>query len=178
LEEFEEIEELPEVILPPKVAQPAKVPAPLPRERPGVKEQREAASAIYPRNGKRWNINEDSSLVEAFLKGNSPVEISRLVERTPSAIKGRIIYWVETSNPRLQFRPLKMSKSYARHGKDWTNSECDELKRLWASEISLLNLCEKLQRPKLGVTYKLLEMGFISMNKETLKVVEKFYAKK
>jgi hypothetical protein len=71
-----------------------------------------------------------------------------------------------------------MSKSYARHGEGWTKSECDELKRLWESEISLLNLCEKLQRPKLGVTYKLLEMGIISMNKDTLKEVEKFYRKK
>lgn len=129
LEEFEELKDLDEVVLPPEITQPAKVPAPLLRERPGVKEQREAASAIYPRNGKRWNIDEDSSLVEAFLRGNSPVNISKLVERSPSAVRGRIIYWVETSNPRLQFRPLKMSKSYARHGEGWTKSECDELKR-------------------------------------------------
>jgi DNA helicase-4 len=178
LEEFQELKDMDEVVLPPEITQPTKVPAPLLRERPGVKEQREAASAIYPRNGKRWNIDEDSSLVEAFLLGNSPVNISKLVDRSPSAVRGRIIYWVETSNPRLQFRPLKMSKSYARHGEGWTKSECDELKRLWESEISLLNLCEKLQRPKLGVTYKLLEMGIISMNKDTLKEVEKFYRKK
>ena len=106
------------------------------------------------------------------------MNISKLVDRSPSAVRGRIIYWVETSNLRLQFRPLKMSKSYARHGEGWTKSECDELKRLWESEISLLNLCEKLQRPKLGVTYKLLKMGIISMNKDTLKEVEKFYRKK
>lgn len=134
-----------------------------------------AKASQFLRNGKRWTKEEDIALVDAYLKGSSPTEISKLVGRSPSAVRGRIIHWVESSNPRLQFRPLKMSKSYARHGEAWTPQEIEELKRLWHSDIALLNLCEKIQRPKLGVTYKLLEMKEISMSKSVFEDINQAY---
>lgn len=130
------------------------------------------------RNGKRWTKEEDVSLVEAYLRGSSPLDISLIVDRSPSAIRGRIIHWVESTNPRLQFKPLKMSKSYARHGEAWTKEELAELLRLWNSDMGLLNLCEKIQRPKLGVTYKLLEMKVISMSPDVMNEIEKSYKPK
>jgi hypothetical protein len=132
----------------------------------------------FSRNRKRWTKEEDIALVEAYLKGSTPLNISKIVERSPSAVRGRIIHWVETSNPRLQFKPLKMSKSYARHGEAWTPQELEELRRLWHSDIALLNLCEKIQRPKLGVTYKLLEMKEITMSKSVFDEINQAYVTK
>ena len=145
---------------------------------PKVTKAVKSVNSANPRNGKRWTKEEDLSLVEAFLAGTSPLDISRTIDRSPSAIRGRIIHWVEATNPRLQHKPLKMSKSYAKYGEPWNKADIEELLRLWNSEMGLLNICEKLQRPKLGVTYKLLELNEIAMNKDVRTYVEQAHTKK
>jgi DNA helicase-4 len=160
------------------ISEPRKSEPVIETQSPKVSKAVKSVNSTNPRNGKRWTKEEDLSLVEAFLAGTSPLDISRTIDRSPSAIRGRIIHWVEATNPRLQHKPLKMSKSYAKYGEPWNKADIEELLRLWNSEMGLLNICEKLQRPKLGVTYKLLELNEIAMNKDVRTYVEQAHIKK
>ena len=130
-------------------------------------------TSVASRKGKLWTRKEDLSLIEAYLAKVPRNEIASQFGRTPGAVRARIIHWVEMTSPRLTGKPIRKSAEYSQNGKTWADGELRQLEELWDGEFGIVEICDKLERPKAGVLQKLLELNLVPITNETKAVVNR-----
>lgn len=127
------------------------------------------------RNGRRWTREEDLLAVELFNSGFGLEEIAENLGRRITAIRGRLVNWIQLVEPRLDFQIAKRSSVYERHDQQWTDVEREELLRLWREERELLEITETLQRPKHQLLLMLFELNQFKIGTEHVDVINKHY---
>ena len=80
--------------------------------------------------------------------------------------------------PRLQVQIAKKSVDYENHEEEWADFERNELLSLWEKEINLIEITEKLQRPKHQIIHALFESNVFEMNSQHQQIIEDYYASK
>jgi hypothetical protein len=95
--------------------------------------------------------------------------------RKATAIKGRFVRWIEMAEPRLQIQILKKSVEYKNHEDDWTEPERLQLLSLWELDLSLLDITEKLQRPKHQIIMTLFDLDQFELTDLHIEAIEKHY---
>ena len=104
-------------------------------------------SKITSRTGKKWTLEEDIDVVELVIAGKNVEEIAIIKGRKASAIKARLLIWIEDSNSRLKNVPNKKSIDYSKHDEPWNVAESNKLKLLWENNTDITDITEALQRP-------------------------------
>ena len=99
-------------------------------------------------------------------------EIAKRLGRKATAIQGRFVRWVEMAEPRLQIQITKKSVEYGNYGNEWTESERTELRRFWKERLDLVEITEKLQRPKHQIIATLFEMDVFVFGQEHVRSVK------
>ena len=87
----------------------------------------------------------------------------------------------DENNPTFKVRKLEeddkpsiLRKGFGNVGKQWTNKDMDQLKKLFESEDGdLPTISEKMERTENGVRLKLLSMGLIDDEGEKMEVIRK-----
>lgn len=130
------------------------------------------------RSGKKWTLEEDLLALTLFYGGNDLEEIGDHLGRKASAIQGRFLRWIELAEPRLQIQIPKKSVEYENHEQEWTEPERVQLLSLWEQSLSLVEITEKLQRPKHQVISTLFELDQFELSDKHSKVVEEHYSLK
>ena len=130
------------------------------------------------RSGKRWTIEEDLMALSLFNEGSNIDEISQHLGRKATAILGRFVRWIEITDPRLQIQITKKSVEYDNHEEEWTELEKDSLLSLWEQALSLVDITEKLQRPKYQVIIALFELNQFDLNETHIKAIKNHYSLK
>ena len=82
------------------------------------------------------------------------------------------------AEPRLQIQISKKSVEYENHEEEWTEPEMVQLLSLWEQTLSLVDITEKLQRPKHQIIITLFELDCFDMNDGHMKMVENHYTLK
>jgi hypothetical protein len=127
------------------------------------------------RSGKRWTLEEDLLALTLFNGGNDLEEIGARLGRKATAIQGRFVRWIEMAEPRLQVDIVKKSVEYENHEEEWTEPERAQLLSLWEQALSLVDITEKLQRPKYQVIVTLFELDQFELSDKHIKAVEDHY---
>ena len=130
------------------------------------------------RSGRRWTLEEDLLALSLFNSGNDLEEIGNQLGRKATAIQGRFVRWIEMAEPRLQIQISKKSVEYENHEEEWTEPEMAQLLSLWEQTLSLVDITEKLQRPKHQIIITLFELDCFDMNDGHMKMVENHYTLK
>jgi hypothetical protein len=133
---------------------------------------REASSS---RSGKIWTLEQDLLALTLFNSGNNLEEIGNQLGRKATAIQGRFVRWIEMAEPRLQIQISKKSVEYENHEDEWTEPQKVQLLSLWEQTLSLVDITEKLQRPKHQVIITLFELDQFELSDKHLKAVEEHY---
>ena len=79
------------------------------------------------------------------------------------------------AEPRLQIQISKKSVEYENHGEEWTEPERVQLLSLWEQTLNLVDITEKLQRPKHQIIITLFELDQLELSEKHLKVVTDHY---
>jgi DNA helicase-4 len=127
------------------------------------------------RSGKKWTLEEDLLALTLFISGSNLEEIGNELGRKATAIQGRFVRWIEMAEPRLQVQISKKSVEYENHEEDWTGTEKAQLLSLWEQTLSLVDITEKLQRPKHQIIHVLFGLEKISLTSEHSKIIESYY---
>ena len=130
------------------------------------------------RSGKRWTLEEDLLALTLFNGGNDLEEIGDQLGRKATAIQGRFVRWIEMAEPRLQIQISKKSVEYENHEEEWTEPERVQLLSLWEQTLSLVDITEKLQRPKHQIIITLFELDQFELSNKHIKAVEEHYSLK
>ena len=138
----------------------------------------EVSDVSGSRSGKRWTLEEDLLALTLFNSGNDLEEIGDQLGRKATAILGRFVRWIEMAEPRLQIQISKKSVEYENHEEEWTEPERVQLLSLWEQTLSLVDITEKLQRPKHQIIITLFELDQFELSDEHIKAVEEHYSLK
>ena len=130
------------------------------------------------RSGKRWTLEEDLLALTLFNSGNDLEEIGDQLGRKATAIQGRFVRWIEMAEPRLQIQISKKSVEYENHEEEWTEPERVQLLSLWEQTLSLVDITEKLQRPKHQIIITLFELDQFELSNKHIKAVEEHHSLK
>ena len=76
------------------------------------------------------------------------------------------------AEPRLQIQISKKSVEYENHEEEWTEPERVQLLSLWEQTLGLVDITEKLQRPKHQIILKLFELDCFDLNDGHVKMVK------
>ena len=82
------------------------------------------------------------------------------------------------AEPRLQIQISKKSVEYEKHEEEWTEPERVQLLSLWEQTLSLVDITEKLQRPKHQIIMTLFELDAFELSNKHIKAVEEHYSLK
>ena len=82
------------------------------------------------------------------------------------------------AEPRLQIQIPKKSVEYENHEEEWTEPERVQLLSLWEQTLSLVDITEKLQRPKHQIIITLFELYQFELSNKHIKAVEEHYSLK
>ena len=132
----------------------------------------EVSDVSGSRSGKRWTLEEDLLALTLFNSGNNLEEIGDQLGRKATAIQGRFVRWIEMAEPRLQIQISKKSVEYENHEEEWTEPERVQLLSLWEQTLSLVDITEKLQRPKHQVIITLFELDCFEITELHVKMIE------
>ena len=138
----------------------------------------EVSDVSGSRSGKRWTLEEDLLALTLFNSGNDLEEIGDQLGRKATAIQGRFVRWIEMAEPRLQIQISKKSVEYENHEEEWTEPERVQLLSLWEQTLSLVDITEKLQRPKHQIIITLFELDQFELSNKHIKAVEEHYSLK
>jgi hypothetical protein len=127
------------------------------------------------RSGKKWTLEEDLLALTLFNSGNNLEEIGDQLGRKATAIQGRFVRWIEMAEPRLQIQISKKSVEYENHEDAWTEPQKVQLLSLWEQTLSLVDITEKLQRPKHQIIITLFELDQFELSDKHIKAVEDHY---
>jgi len=130
------------------------------------------------RSGKRWTLEEDLLALSLFNSGKNLEDIGVELGRKATAIQGRFVRWIEMAEPRLQIQIVKKSVEYKNHEEEWSAVERTQLLSLWEQSLNLLEITEKLQRPKHQIIHTLFELEQIILNNEHTGIIENYYSTK
>jgi len=130
------------------------------------------------RSGKKWTLEEDLLALTLFNSGNDLEEIGDQLGRKATAIQGRFVRWIEMAEPRLQIQISKKSVEYENHEDEWTEPQKVQLLSLWEQTLSLVDITEKLQRPKHQIIITLFELDQFELSDKHIKAVEDHYSLK
>jgi len=130
------------------------------------------------RSGKRWTLEEDLLALTLFNGGNDLEQIGNQLGRKATAIQGRFVRWIEMVEPRLQIQISKKSVDYENHEEEWTEPERVQLLSLWEQTLNLVDITEKLQRPKHQIIITLFELDQFELSDKHIKAVEEHYSLK
>jgi hypothetical protein len=130
------------------------------------------------RSGKRWTLEEDLLALSLFNSGKNLEDIGVELGRKATAIQGRFVRWIEMAEPRLQIQIVKKSVEYKNHEEEWSAVERTQLLSLWEQSLNLLEITEKLQRPKHQIIHTLFELEQIILNNEHTRIIENYYSTK
>ncbi len=134
--------------------------------------------SVVNRSGKRWTLEEDLLALSLFDDGLSIQDIAVELGRKASAIQGRFVRWIELADPKLQIQIEKKSVDYKNHEEEWTDPDRNELLSLWESGFDLIEITEKLERPKHQIIHALFELEVFDLNLQHSKIIEKHYSSK
>jgi hypothetical protein len=82
------------------------------------------------------------------------------------------------AEPRLQILISKKSIEYENHEDEWREPQKDQLLSLWEQTLSLVDITEKLQRPKHQIIIMLFELDQFELSDKHIKAVEDHYSLK
>ena len=134
--------------------------------------------SVVDRSGKKWKLEEDLLALSLFTNGRGLEEIAIHLGRKATAIQGRFVRWIEMADPRLQIQITKKSVEYDNYENVWTESERVELLRFWKESLDLVEITEKLQRPKHQIIAKLFEMDVFVFGQEHISSVKYHHLEK
>jgi DNA helicase-4 len=134
--------------------------------------------SVDNRSGKRWTLEEDLLALSLFDEGLDIQEIAVELQRKASAIQGRFVRWIELADPKLQVQIEKKSVDYKNHEQVWTDPDRNKLLSLWESGIDLIDIMEKLERPKHQIINALFELDVFDLNLQHSKIIENYYSSK
>lgn len=126
---------------------------------------------------KKWTLEEDLLALNLFSEGKTLEEIAKELGRKATAIKGRFVRWIELSDKKLKITDEKKSTEYANHNQEWSTSERSQVAKLWEENQNLLEIIEKLKRPKYQIIYMLFELQKIDLKIEHIEIIKDYYAK-
>ena len=135
----------------------------------------ELNDVVGNRSGKRWTLKEDLLALSLFNSGNDFGVIGDQLGRKATAIRSRLLKWIEMTEPRLQIHIPDKSVEYKNHEEEWTESERQHLLSLWTQNLSLVDITERLQRPKHQIINTLFELDQFELGDKHMKAVEKHY---
>ena len=135
-------------------------------------------TSVDNRSGKRWTLEEDLLALSLFDEGLNIQEIAGELGRKASAIQGRFVRWIELSDPKLQVQIEKKSVDYKNHEEEWTDRDRNELLSLWESNIDLIDITERLERPKHQIILALFELEVFDLCLQYSEIIEKHYSSK
>lgn len=135
-------------------------------------------SKITSRTGKKWTLEEDIDVVELVIAGKNVEEIAIIKGRKASAIKARLLIWIEDSNSRLKNVPNKKSIDYSKHDEPWNVAESNKLKLLWENNTDITDITEALQRPKHQIISELFDIGAVTIDSIHKKNVNSYHKSK
>lgn len=130
------------------------------------------------RSGKKWTLEEDLLALTLFNSGKDLDAIADELGRKATAIQGRFVKWIEMAEPRLQIQISKQSVEYENHEEEWTEPERDQLISFWEQTLGLVDITEKLQRPKHQIIIMLFKLGHFELSDKHIKAIEEHYSLK
>jgi hypothetical protein len=130
------------------------------------------------RSGKKWTLQEDLLALALFDSGIDLQEIGDQLGRKPTAVQGRFARWIEMGEPRLQVQITKKSVDYENHEEEWADFERNELLSLWENKINLIEITEKLQRPKHQIIHALFESKVIEIKSQHHQIIKDYHTSK
>lgn len=130
------------------------------------------------RKGKKWSLEEDRSVVKLLNNGKTINEVADSLERKTSAIKARLLIWLQASDMRLHSNSQKKSTEYERNQEAWNIDESKKLELLWQKGDMIDEIADILKRPVHQIVSELFDIGLISINSEHLKVIDQYYESK
>ena len=128
------------------------------------------------RSGQRWTLEEDLLALTLFNSGSDIEEIGSQLGRKATAIQGRFLRWIEMTEPRLQVEIVKKSVEYVNHEEEWSEIERGKLLSLWEQNLNLIDITEKLQRPKHQIVKTLFELDKLNLRSEHSVVIEEYHS--
>ncbi len=128
------------------------------------------------RSGKKWTLEEDLLALTLFNSGSDIEEIGSQLRRKATAIQGRFLRWIEMTEPRLQVEIVKKSVEYENHEEEWSEGERSKLLSLWEQNLNLIDITEKLQRPKHQIIQTLFELDELNLLSEHSIVIKKYHS--
>ena len=149
---------------------------PLPRFKSDLKSF--AADVSGNRSGKKWTLEEDLLALSLFNNETNLEEIGNKLGRRATAIQGRFVRWIEMAEPRLQVQIDKKSIEYENHEEEWSEPERAQLLSLWEESLSLVDITEKLKRPKHQIIHALFELEQIILNEKYQTTIQNYYSNK
>jgi DNA helicase IV len=128
------------------------------------------------RSGKKWTLEEDLLALTLFNSGSDIEEIGSQLRRKATAIQARFLRWIEMTEPRLQVEIAKKSVEYENHEEEWSEGERSKLLSLWEQNLNLIDITEKLQRPKHQIIQTLFELDELNLLSEHSIVIQKYHS--
>lgn len=128
------------------------------------------------RSGKKWTLEEDLLALALFNDGKNLKEIGDQLGRKTTAIQGRFVRWIEMVEPKLQISITKKSIEYENHEEEWTDTEKTALLSLWEKNLSLVEVTEKLKRPKHQVISTLFELDSFEFNHRYEEIIKNYHS--
>ena len=135
-------------------------------------------SKITSRAGKKWTLEEDINVVELVIDGKTLEEIALIKSRKASAIKARLLIWLEASDSRLRNIPNKKSVDYSKHDEAWNAEESNRLNALWQGDSNIIDITEIMQRPKHQIISELFDIGLIDIDSRHKEIVISYHSSK
>ena len=80
------------------------------------------------------------------------------------------------TEPRLQVEITKKSVEYENHEEEWSEGERSKLLSLWEQNLNLIDITEKLQRPKHQIIQTLFALDELSLISEHSKIIEEYHS--
>lgn len=122
-----------------------------------------SASALS-RKGKHWSVDEEQFVLTALSSGILVGDIAHRIGRAESAVKGRVVGWLEADYPELQENRSRVNIEIDRTGLTWERSETQSLIEGWLAGVGICDIAESLGRSKFDLIWRLFETRQIKLS--------------
>ena len=124
------------------------------------------------RHGQKWDYEEDLSLVQKVISGETISQIALESGRKESAIEARLAKWLlHASIDVTNAAPSTTNFS----GVDWDNSKDDLLYELWESDTDIEEIADELDVSVFKIALLLIQYDLVEVDDAFVDAIEDFY---
>ena len=124
------------------------------------------------RHGQKWDYEEDLSLVQKVIDGETISQIASESDRKESAIEARLAKWlVHASIDVTNVSPSTTNLS----GVDWDDSKDDLLFELWESDSDIEEIADELDVSVFKIALLLIQYDLVEVDDAFVDAIENFY---